>query len=489
MGPIEINEVLPNSSPHFREAIVSLASINTSLFEEDNQNPDSSVSSVFFQPSTMPRKLNPISREKRKFQMATCPKKLRSDFPRRKRIPRFTIVDGSSNQLFEAKGTDFPSFQAPSCSSTCFPGEISCQSRLISDGSENPKKRARLKENKAIGGSRVELRADAKGSSKSDRRITRSYYRKQKKARLEPSIAEPFSLGDDRDFGRSDADSLVNSKKRTRYAKGAPEGEDNQRKAVSAAAFSETSCIEPVFTENSNQKTRSCNKDEKSLQTRENAPSTATLSELSCIEPSFEKKSETKTGFCEGEGNSPQIQCNGGSSTGFSEPSCLETLSATNTLNFNQVGVKTESKSTVSESVVNLACSEQLFNKDDDSEFSISLEMTFSEMEEEIFPKNSDGKYIDFSQQSISSFFDESSKEFSERSAADSSPSECFSLSLQYLQQFSISTTCLKLNASHENGEDYSDEFTVRSQIHDYYIFLIFMYFCVLLITLAFSTL
>ena len=214
----------------------------------------------------MPKKLN--SRKKRKLRTATYPKKLRSDLPRRKRIPLIPIIDGSSNQLFEVEDTDFPSFQAPACSST---GEISCESSVISVGSENPKKRPRLKENKAIGGSRVELRADAHGLSRSDRPITRSYY---KNARLESLIAEPLSDENDRDFGRSDADSVVSLKQRTRSA---PKAEEKDGKAISAATCSETSCLEPVFQENLKQKTRSCSGDEKSLQNQANAPSTDTV--------------------------------------------------------------------------------------------------------------------------------------------------------------------------------------------------------------------
>ncbi|XXG81795.1 hypothetical protein AAC387_Pa09g2364 [Persea americana] len=399
----------------------------------------------------MPKKLN--SRKKRKLRTATYPKKLRSDLPRRKRIPLIPIIDGSSNQLFEVEDTDFPSFQAPACSST---GEISCESSLISVGSENPKKRPRLKENKAIGGSRVELRADAHGLSRSDRPITRSYY---KNARLESLIAERLSDENDRDFGRSDADSVVSLKQRTRSA---PKAEEKDGKAISAATCSETSCLEPVFQENLKQKTRSCSGDEKSLQNQANAPSTDTRSEMSCIEPYFQKNSESNTSLGKGGGDSLQIQWNAGSSTGISDSSCLESLSVANAVNLNRDGAETESQFVVSGSAVNLACSEQLSNGDDDSEYSTCHEMTLSELEEEIFPKNSYGEYIDFSQQSTSSFFDESSDAFSERSDPNSSPSECFSLFLQYLQQFSSSITCLKFNASHGNEEeDYEDEFTL----------------------------
>ncbi|XP_058106956.1 cyclin-SDS-like [Magnolia sinica] len=360
----------------------------------------------------MPRNVNSVlhasnPRKKRQMQPVSHSKKLRSKIPRRKRIPHFPILSRSSNELFSSKESELSAFPAPSCSSSCFTGDVSCDSSMISVGSVNPKKRQRSKESDAIERSGVAF------FGKDSRPITRSYYRLKENVRSEENKGSPtvgsFSPPKGRDVIRSAEVSERNLKQTIGSVKRAPKSEKSE----------EISCIEPFLPENPNLKAGSCKGDENSLQSLAIAASAASGAE-------------------------------------FSEISCIESLSAANTRN----AAKTEPSVVVSEQTVDLTCSEQLSDGDDSSDYSSCQEMTLSQLEAEIFPKNSDGECVEFSQPSLSSILGESSVD-SETSGCNSTPSVCFSLFLQYTKQLSRSRSRLKFGTSDGIEDEYSDKFTL----------------------------
>ncbi|KAF8389698.1 hypothetical protein HHK36_024217 [Tetracentron sinense] len=93
---------------------------------------------------------------------------------------------------------------------------------------------------------------------------------------------------------------------------------------------------------------------------------------------------------------------------------------------------------------------------EDDTDYSSSHEMTLSELESDLFPKNSDVDFSDYT----SSFLFESPSDFSERSAENSTPSAYFSLFLQFTQQFSKSASRPNSGVFSNTEDEYLNEFT-----------------------------
>ncbi|XP_077230898.1 cyclin-SDS-like [Tasmannia lanceolata] len=396
----------------------------------------------------MPKKVVPIlqqssSRKKRAFKPVSYSKKLRSKIPRRKRIPIFPIVDGSSNELVEDTVTEISSFAAASCSSSCFPGEISSNSSLIQIRSENLGKRPRStrqkKEKKQIGVSGTSFQTDVseKSPGKDFRPMTRAYFRQKNYIRTK----EDEGNADEESFSRSDLFSEGDSNLNERSSKRA-KTEANQ---ASIVELSEISCIESFFVE----KERNLCKIGEFTEKNSN--------------PSSRSRKVAK--------QAPDIEQKVTSGIGFSEISCIDSLSGANARNlcqsegnFSVKGTKTESD--VAESTAeketndlysDLACSEKM--TEEDSDHSTFPEMTLSELEAEISHKHSEQEFSDYTP----SIFNESSDDFSERSAENSNPSTCFSMFLQYSQQLSRLSSRLKAFPPSETEEEYSDDFTLLS--------------------------
>ncbi|KAL6001229.1 hypothetical protein ACLOJK_006961 [Asimina triloba] len=351
---------------------------------------------------------NSNSPKKRKMLPVSHLKKVRSKIARRKRVPLLPIVRDASNEFSSGKSSAFP---ATSYSSACFSGEVSAESSMISVASVNPKKRQRPKENEAVERCRFEF------TSGYSRPVTRSYSRRKENERSDEnkvsSCIGSFSPEKKRNCSRSDVSFTRNSKQSISSLKGISESE----------------------------------KDE----------------EMSCIEQRFPEIFNPRSGGLEGNECAPQndvVAASTGFSVDLSDASCLESLSVSNALN----AAKTEPSFAVSESTVDLACSEELSSGDDSSEYSSCKDMTLSQFEAELFPKNQDGEYIDFSQPSISSTLGESSDD-SERACGNSTSSVWFSLFSQYMREFSWSSSCRRLQAAEEVEDEYSDEFTVRTSI------------------------
>ncbi|XP_043719266.1 cyclin-SDS isoform X2 [Telopea speciosissima] len=390
-------------------------------------------------------------------------KKFRSKIPRRKRFQISPVLVGSSNLLFSDNKPGLSVLAEASSSSSCFPDDLSCTSNWISVGNEKLKKKQRSSRRKRkfeeTGRSEVVFEVDDQSFHQLEkipeeecRRITRSYHRQREIEKTvenkevedvtvelsESSCLESFCGVETRFLSKTDEFPERNLKLKTGSGNGVSKAGEGEGNAASAAiSFSESSCVQistpqeklRSFSENS--RTERDNASGNSLAIGQNE----SISEISCLESLTEARNQNlyppaddsciKT--TEGEDR--------GQVSEFSEFSrnCVET---------NLVVPNSEStaekKPKEFDCDVDLTCLENL-SHEDDSYSSTSQEMTISNLESELFPSISDGEFSD-------NWFDaESPSDFSERSYGNSITSPCFSLFLQFSQQFSKSS-------SHPNG-------------------------------------
>nr|DAD32282.1 TPA_asm: hypothetical protein HUJ06_011133 [Nelumbo nucifera] len=421
------------------------------------------------------------SRRKRKIQPASHFKKLRSKINRRKRSQISPILRRSSNSMFVGKKTEFSAFPAASSSASCFSDEISCNSNWISEASQNLKKKPRSIRRKRgaeeIRGPEVEIREGERSfcqPKKTDgeqfRRITRSFYRlEENKVTMEKkgsrdrgmelselSCVDSFSGADVLDDGKShDKTHEVrerNLTRKRRARKGAEKADENEENTVSEViALSEASCDKPLQQENvpSLSKPGEFSGEVWKLGAKIYSPGihgNEVSSDISCLESITEAKNLNLCPFVDSlptkamkdEENRAQVM--------YVESNIAVSNSESNAehkakfLNFN----------------CDLTCSEK-FTYETDSNYSISQDMTISQLESEIFPRNSD---IDFSD--LSPLFSiESSSDFSEQSNENSPQSDCFLLLLQFTQQFSKLSFHPDVNEPSHIEDEYFDEFTL----------------------------
>ena len=307
-------------------------------------------------------------------------KKLRSKRPRRRRsqIAPFFLrkqttdlpVDSSSCSYFDAD-------------------EVSCDSSRVS----NPKKR---KFGEIQGGYGAKNQGNEGSRDSQFRRITRSYYKKEREAKghevevSESSCVESNSGADFRVFGERSS----KLKKASENLKGI-EKNDAVSVSLEAVTQSEISCVELIPHKVS----------KLSSENKEN--------DLVSVTSGFEFCSTSKVDTAINENVNDVVDAN------FTV-SNSESVVDQNLKSFNGL------------SSAHLACDEQFSLEEVGCDYSSSHETAFSELQSDFFPETSD---LDFSDYTPSLFLD-SGSQFSEKSTNDSPTSVTYSLFLEFKQQF-----------------------------------------------------
>ncbi|XP_021293093.1 cyclin-SDS isoform X2 [Herrania umbratica] len=345
-------------------------------------------------------------------------KKLRSKRPRRRRsqIAPFVLqkrttlsVDSSSCSYFDAN-------------------EVSCNSSRVS----TPKKR---KFGEIQGGYGAKNQGYDEIGGSQFRRITRSYYKKEREAKgnevevSESSCVESNSGADFRVFGEPSS----KLKRRSEYLK---EIEKNDAVSVSLEAVtrSDISCVELIPHETT-----------KLLSEKKE-------NDLVSVTSGFEFCSTSKFG------------------TALFKENLNDVVDSNFTVSNSESVVDQKQKSFSGLDSSQLACDEQFSFEKVVSDDSSSHETAFSGLQSGFFPETSD---LDLSDYTPSLFFD-SGSQFSEKSSNDSPTSLTYSLFLEFKEQFSRSTSPLdpkfasrvederQLNHTLVTFEDEEDEETYK---------------------------
>ncbi|XP_042502903.1 cyclin-SDS isoform X2 [Macadamia integrifolia] len=426
-------------------------------------------------------------RKKRKIGAVEYKKKLRSKIPRRKRLQISPVVGGSVNLLFSDNKPGFSVFAEASSSSSCFPDELSCTASWISVGNEKLKKKPRSSSRKRkfedTGRSEVVFEVDDQSFRQLEkipdeecRRITRSYYRQRENENAaenkrveevrvelsESSCLESFCGVETRFLSETDEFPARNLKLKSGSGNGVSKAVEGKGNAASGAiSLSESSCVQ---TSTPQEKLRSFCKivefSEKSRTERDNGTGNSlavgqneSISEISCIEWLIESRNQNLYPTADDSCIKTTKEENEGQVYEFSEVSRNQV--ETNLAVSNSESTA-EKKQKESDCDVELACLEKL-SYEADSYSSTSQEMTISTLESELFPTISDGEFSDNSPWLRA----ESPSDFSDRSFGNSITSPCFSLFLQFSQQFSKSSSRPNGQASSTVEDENPNEFTL----------------------------
>ncbi|KAA8532455.1 hypothetical protein F0562_032488 [Nyssa sinensis] len=356
---------------------------------------------------------------KPKIQSVQFFKKLRSRLPRRRRSQISPILCKSPSSTFSDAKTGLLACAVHSSAYSHLTREVSCDSSIVSVGSDDLKVRQRKPSVKKRGFEEI---SDF-GANERVRRNTRLYYRQKENARKEEK-------------------------------RGSGNGE---------LELSEYSCVESCSGANACQRVSKLKSEtsegaENAKENRGNEDSEAiALSEISSVQQISGKNLKSRKEELKGTQNSLEIKENKVVSIAFG----LESPSEEKFGNICSYISKLSDKS-IKHADSDLACSEHL-SCEDVSDYSSA----FSELQSEIFPESSD---IDFSDYTPSVWF-ESGSQFSERSVGDTIPSPTYSLFLQYSQQFCRSTYPLDSKADSRVEDDNYDGFTDNEDEESYQMF------------------
>ncbi|KAK8942093.1 Cyclin-SDS-like [Platanthera guangdongensis] len=347
-----------------------------------------------------------ISEKKRPRAVDAVPhaKKLRSNIPRRKRVPSFPMVGVTLRSYFRSED------EAAESSSSCFDNEISNSSTVKFNGHDrnSPKSSSGARVTKSISSFHTDSSSDHHFQP-----ITKFYTKRKKDPRLKDFMVgmKEFMVP----FSESAAD-LTNQS----------EPAESDGTAIAISGVSEISATIP---RDSPIKTG-----KNSSESKLKAPDI--LSESSCLLPPAATS----------EINNSIIQ-------------------DTSTAEVTQIQFKTETIKRAEEShdyddlESDLACPEKLLHDDDgSSDYSACNDTTLSDFESDLF----DGIYDGVSSDVSLSDLIESPEDFSERSRDNYCPSVAFSLLHQLYEQFNPSTNHSGINPKFEAVDELSEQLIFR---------------------------